>query len=65
MSYVHPAVVDGYLDGSLRPRRPSGRTDVPPAAEPDPAEERALIALLRREARRDTRRAARTSTQRP
>jgi DNA topoisomerase-1 len=65
MSYVHPAVVDGYLDGSLRPKRPSAGTEVPPPAEPDPVEERALIALLRREARRDKRPAIRRSAQRP
>jgi DNA topoisomerase-1 len=58
MSYVHPAVVDGYLDGSLRARRTRKAGDsAPTLAGPDPVEERALIVLLRREARRASRRA--------
>jgi DNA topoisomerase-1 len=48
-SYVHPAVVDAYLDGRLRGALvevAEDQREPPPGA--DPAEERAVLALLRR-----------------
>ena len=47
-AYVHPAVVDAYLDGRIRTAlvRAAEDTDDPPGAT-DPDEERAVIALLR------------------
>ena len=50
-SYVHPAVLDAYLEGSLRGALVEAAEDQrepPPGA--DPAEERAVIALLRQQA---------------
>jgi DNA topoisomerase-1 len=47
-SYVHPAVLEAYLDGSLRGalvEAAEEQTEPPPGA--DPTEERAVIALLR------------------
>ena len=51
-SYVHPAVLEAYLDGSLRGALVEAAEDQdqpPPGA--DPAEERAVIALLRQRQR--------------
>ena len=47
-AYVHPAVVDAYLDGRIRTAlvRAAEDTDDPPGAT-DPDEERAVVALLR------------------
>jgi DNA topoisomerase-1 len=47
-AYVHPAVVDAYLDGRIRTAlvQAAEDTDEPPGAT-DPDEERAVIALLR------------------
>jgi DNA topoisomerase-1 len=47
-AYVHPAVVDAYLDGRIRTAliQAAEDTDDPPGAT-DPDEERAVIALLR------------------
>ena len=47
-AYVHPAVVDAYLDGRIRTAlvRAAEDADDPPGAT-DPDEERAVIALLR------------------
>ena len=48
-SYVHPGVIDAYLDLELtKPRRPSQALEGPPAL----GEERALLRLLRRSQRR-------------
>jgi DNA topoisomerase-1 len=63
-SYVHPAILDAYLDGSLRGALvevAEGQAEPPPGA--DPAEERAVVALLR-QASTPTGRKART-TRRP
>ena len=53
-AYVHPAVVDAYLDGRLRSAlvEAAEDTDDPPGAT-DPAEERAVVALLRARLRED------------
>jgi DNA topoisomerase-1 len=53
-AYVHPAVVDAYLDGRLRSALVTAaeETDDPPGAT-DPDEERAVIALLRARLRDD------------
>jgi DNA topoisomerase-1 len=51
-SYVHPAVLEAYLDGSLRGALVEAAEDQlepPPGA--DPAEERAVVALLRQRRR--------------
>jgi DNA topoisomerase-1 len=47
-AYVHPAVVDAYLDGTIRTAlvRAAEDTDQPPGAT-EPDEERAVVALLR------------------
>jgi DNA topoisomerase-1 len=47
-AYVHPAVVDAYLDGRIRTAlvQAAEDTDDPPGAT-DPDEERAVVALLR------------------
>jgi DNA topoisomerase-1 len=47
-AYVHPAVVDAYLDGRIRTALMTAAedTDDPPGAT-DPDEERAVVALLR------------------
>jgi DNA topoisomerase-1 len=49
-SYVHPAVLDAYVDGEI-PRRRSA----PPADLADPAEEAEVVALLRRRLRDERR----------
>ena len=51
-SYVHPAVLEAYLDGSLRGAlvEAAEEQDEPPPGA-DPAEERAVIALLRQRQR--------------
>jgi DNA topoisomerase I len=47
-AYVHPAVVDAYLDGKIRTAlvKAAEDTDEPPGAT-EPDEERAVVALLR------------------
>jgi DNA topoisomerase I len=56
-AYVHPAVVDAYLDGRIRTAlvEAAEDTDQPPGAT-DPDEERAVVALLRARLRDDARR---------
>ncbi|HET7029828.1 MAG TPA: hypothetical protein VFI34_04920 [Candidatus Limnocylindrales bacterium] len=53
-AYVHPAVVEAYLDGGLRSALVSAAedSDEPPGAT-DPEEERAVVALLRARLRDD------------
>jgi DNA topoisomerase-1 len=53
-AYVHPAVVDAYLDGRIRAAlvEAAEDTDEPPGAT-DPDEERAVVALLRARLRED------------
>ncbi|HET9520183.1 MAG TPA: hypothetical protein VFO73_03970 [Candidatus Limnocylindrales bacterium] len=53
-AYVHPVVVDAYLDGRLRGAlvQAAERSTTPPAG-PDEAEERAVARLLRRRIRQD------------
>ena len=53
-AYVHPAVVDAYLDGRIRTALVQAveDDDEPPGAT-DPGEERAVIALLRTRLRED------------
>ena len=53
-AYVHPAVVDAYLDGGFRSAlvRAAEETDDPPGATA-PEEERAVIALLQARLRQD------------
>jgi DNA topoisomerase I len=53
-AYVHPAVVDAYLDGRIRSAlvRAAEETDDPPGAT-EPDEERAVVALLRARLRED------------
>jgi DNA topoisomerase-1 len=53
-AYVHPAVVDAYLDGRIRSAlvEAAEETDEPPGAT-DPDEERAVVALLRARLRED------------
>jgi DNA topoisomerase-1 len=53
-AYVHPAVVDAYLDGRLRSAlvEAAEATDTAPGAT-DPDEERAVVALLRARLRED------------
>ena len=51
-SYVHPAVVDAYLEGSLRGALLEATEDQgTPPARPTPAEERAMVSMLRRRQR--------------
>ena len=59
-AYVHPAVVDAYLDGRIRAAlvEAAEDTDEPPGAT-DPDEERAVVALLRARLRDDARRGRR------
>ncbi len=53
-SYVHPAVVDAYLDGTVRPRRLSPvNGSGPRSANGLRRDEAAVMALLRRSAGRD------------
>jgi len=52
--YVHPAVIDAYLDGRIRAALVDAAEDAdvaPGATEPD--EERAVVALLRARLRED------------
>jgi DNA topoisomerase-1 len=57
-AYIHPAVVDAYLDGRIRTAlvKAAEDTDGAPGAT-DPGEERAVIALLRAQLRTDAGRA--------
>jgi Topoisomerase IB len=58
LSYVHPAVLDAYLaTGGVPATFASPRRAVPSLAPPTPAEEAALLDLLRAKARQDTRQA--------
>jgi DNA topoisomerase-1 len=58
-AYVHPAVVDAYLDGRIRAAlvEAAEETDEPPGST-DPDEERAVVALLRARLREDAARSA-------
>ena len=65
-SYVHPAVVSAYLDGRLRGALvevAEGQTEPPPGA--DPAEERAVVALLRQASKPQPSGSRRGSPKRP
>jgi DNA topoisomerase-1 len=64
-AYVHPAVVDAYLDGRIRTAlvRAAEDTDEPPGAT-EPDEERAVIALLRARLREDASRSSGGATRR-
>jgi DNA topoisomerase-1 len=64
-AYVHPAVVDAYLDGRIRSAlvEAAEDTDQPPGAT-DPAEEKAVIALLRARLREDAGRSSAASGRR-
>jgi len=51
-SYVHPAVVDAYLEGSLRGALlEATEEEATPPERPTPEEEQAMVALLRRRQR--------------
>ncbi len=65
-AYVHPAVVDAYLDGRIRTAlvEAAEETDDPPGST-DPDEERAVIALLRARLREDAARSRPGRTTRP
>ena len=53
-SYVHPAIVDAYLDGSFRGALlEAAEAKVSPPSAADRAEEREVVALLRRRLRTD------------
>jgi len=61
-SYVHPAVLEAYLDGAIAP--PEGRGEATDALPPnlsvaDPAAEAAVLRLLHRRLERDAKRSAR------
>jgi DNA topoisomerase-1 len=64
-AYVHPAVVDAYLDGRIRTAlvQAAEDTDDPPGAT-DPDEERAVIALLRTRLGEDAARVRRAAKRR-
>ncbi|HEX3428505.1 MAG TPA: hypothetical protein VHS36_06835 [Candidatus Limnocylindrales bacterium] len=64
-AYVHPAVVDAYLDGKIRTAlvQAAEDTDQPPGAT-EPDEERAVVALLRARLGEDARRAGPTARSR-
>jgi DNA topoisomerase I len=56
-SYVHPAVVDAYLDGSFRGALlEAAESRIEPPSAADRGEEREVVALLRRRLRQDRRR---------
>jgi DNA topoisomerase-1 len=61
-AYVHPAVVDAYLDGRIRSAlvQAAEETDDPPGMT-SPAEERAVVALLRTRLREDAERSSSTA----
>ena len=65
-AYVHPAVVDAYLDGRIRAAlvEAAEETDEPPGAT-DPDEERAVVALLRARLREDAGRTSATTRSAP
>jgi DNA topoisomerase I len=52
-AYVHPAVVDAYLDGRIRAALVRAAEDTDDAPGATPGEERAVIALLRARLRED------------
>jgi len=62
-AYVHPAVVDAYLDGKIRTAlvRAAEDADQPPGAT-EPDEERAVVALLRARLGEDAGRAGRSTS---
>ena len=64
-AYVHPAVVDAYLDGRIAAAlvQAAEETDEPPGRT-DPDEERAVVALLRARLREDAGRTRRPRAQR-
>jgi DNA topoisomerase-1 len=64
-AYVHPAVVDAYLDGRIRTAlvQAAEDTDQPPGAT-DPDEERAVVALLRTRLGEDAARVRRATKRR-
>lgn len=64
-AYVHPAVVDAYLDGELRSAlmEAAEEGDVAPG-ETTPAEEQAVVSLLRARIREDANRTGRSGTRR-
>jgi DNA topoisomerase-1 len=64
-AYVHPAVVDAYLDGRIRTAlvQAAEETDQPPGAT-DPDEERAVVALLRTRLGEDAARVRRAAKRR-
>ena len=64
-AYVHPAVVDAYLDGGLRSAlvRAAEETDEPPGAT-SPEEERAVVTLLRARLREDVDRSTKRKSER-
>jgi DNA topoisomerase-1 len=51
-SYVHPAILDAYLDGSIRAALlEAAETQTEPPSGPDPAEEAEVVAILRQRLR--------------
>ena len=51
-SYVHPAILDAYLDGSIRGALlEAAETQADPPSVPDPAEEAEVVAILRQRLR--------------
>jgi DNA topoisomerase I len=60
-AYVHPAVVDAYLDGRIRTAlvEAAEEGDLAAPGETNPAEERAVVALLRARLREDAARSTR------
>jgi DNA topoisomerase-1 len=62
-SYVHPAVLEAYLDGAIEPhrRRAPATVDRPTPSVVDPAAEAAVLRLLRRPLARDARRSSAAS----
>jgi DNA topoisomerase-1 len=59
-SYVHPAVLEAYLDGAIEPqgRQASATTDRPTPSNADRFAEAAVLRLLRRPLARDARRSS-------
>jgi DNA topoisomerase-1 len=62
-SYVHPAVLEAYLDGELPAQGRKGRiapADTPTLTVADPASEAAVLALLSEPLQRDAKRSVRS-----
>ncbi|HEY6015049.1 MAG TPA: hypothetical protein VIU37_13630, partial [Candidatus Limnocylindrales bacterium] len=58
-SYVHPAVLEAYLDGTIEPRRTTSSPTGPPSRSiAGSGDEAAVLRLLRRPLARDARRSA-------